>query len=71
MNNLADLKEQIQENIIAYIDSKAFLHAEQFKDDLCQIIVDRVTELQDNEDYPDGAITSGDKILLEMVRSRL
>jgi hypothetical protein len=36
-------------------------------DEVCQIIVDRVTELQDNEDYPDGAITSGDKKLLEML----
>jgi hypothetical protein len=35
-----EIREQIQENIIAYIDSKAFLHAEQFKDDLCQIVVD-------------------------------
>ena len=43
MNN-ADIREQIQENIIAYIDSKAFLHAEQFKDDLCQIVVDCFTE---------------------------
>ena len=51
MNN-ADIREQIQENIIAYIDSKAFLHAEQFKDDLCQIVVDRVTELQDKWDTP-------------------
>ena len=43
MNN-ADIREQIQENIIAYIDSKAFLHAEQFKDDLCQIVVDCFAE---------------------------
>ena len=43
MNN-TDIKEQIQENIIAYIDSKAFLHAEQFKDDLCQIVVDCFAE---------------------------
>lgn len=39
-----EIKEQIQENIIAYIDSKAFLHAEQFKDDLCQIVVDCFAE---------------------------
>ena len=46
MNN-TDIKEQIQENIIAYIDSKAFLHAEQFKDDLCQIVVDNFKKLED------------------------
>ena len=40
----AETREQIQENIIAYIDSKAFLHAEQFKDDLCQIVVDCFAE---------------------------
>lgn len=39
-----EIREQIQENIIAYIDSKAFLHAEQFKDDLCQIVVDCFVE---------------------------
>ena len=39
-----EMREQIQENIIAYIDSKAFLHAEQFKDDLCQIVVDCFAE---------------------------
>ena len=56
MNNLADLREQIQEDILTYIEGKAVLHPEQFgsiqtrlKDDLCQIIVDRVTELQDKQ----------------------
>ena len=38
-----EIREQIQENIITYIDSKAFLHQEQFKDDLCQIVVDCFT----------------------------
>ena len=52
MNNLTDLREQLQEDMITYIDGKAFLHIEQFKDDLCQIVVDRVTELQDKWDTP-------------------
>jgi hypothetical protein len=39
-----EIREQIKENIITYIDSKAFLHQEQFKDDLCQIVVDCFTE---------------------------
>lgn len=50
MNN-ADIREQIQENIICYIDSKVLLHPEQFgsiqerlKDDLCQIVVDCFAE---------------------------
>lgn len=45
MNNLTDLREQIQEDIIAYFDGYDFgLNI----DDLCQIVVDRVEELQDN-----------------------
>lgn len=44
MNN-AEIREQIQENIISYIDSKVFLaNTEQFKDDLCQIVVDCFAE---------------------------
>ena len=34
------VREQIQEDIITYIEGKAFLHHDQFKDDLCQIVVD-------------------------------
>ena len=49
MNNLNDLKEQLQEDILTYIEGKAFLHQDQFKDDLCQIVVDRVNELKMNE----------------------
>lgn len=45
-----ETREQIQENIIAYIDSKAFLHAEQFKDDLCQIVVDCFAEDKKNKE---------------------
>ena len=62
MNNLTDLREQLQEDMITY-----FAGGLVCLDEVCQIIVDRVTELQDNEDYPDGAITSGDKKLLEML----
>jgi hypothetical protein len=40
-----EIREQIQENIISYIDSKVFLaNTEQFKDDLCQIVVDCFAE---------------------------
>tara|TARA_A100001515_G_scaffold76059_1_gene60485 strand:- start:3362 stop:3511 length:150 start_codon:yes stop_codon:yes gene_type:complete len=45
MKNLADLREQIQEDIITYFDGYDFgLNI----DELCQIVVDRVEELQDN-----------------------
>jgi hypothetical protein len=49
MNNLTDLREQLQEDIIAYfsaVESRLDLT------DVCQIIVDRVTELQDKWDTP-------------------
>jgi hypothetical protein len=48
-----EIREQIQENIIAYIDSKAFLHQEQFKDDLCQIVVDCFAEDKKKENNAD------------------
>jgi len=68
MNNLTDLREQIQEDIIAYFSGETPLKVAQIHtDELCQIVVDRVTELQDNQElYPDGAITAGDKKLQEM-----
>jgi hypothetical protein len=66
MNNLTDLREQLQEDMITYFAGDGGDDGLNI-DEVCQIIVDRVTELQDNEDYPDGAITSGDKKLLEML----
>ena len=45
MNNLRELREQLQEDMITYFDGYDFgLNI----DEVCQIIVDRVTELQDN-----------------------
>jgi hypothetical protein len=41
------VREQIQEDIITYIEGKAFLHQDQFKDDICQIVVDRMNELKE------------------------
>lgn len=46
MNNLTELKEQLQEDILAYFDGLELPTV--CLDDLCYIIVDRVTELQDN-----------------------
>ena len=49
MNNLTDLREQLQEDIIAYFCDATPLKVSQIHtDELCQIVVDRVTQLQDN-----------------------
>ena len=37
---LKDLQEQIQEDILSYFDSVAFVHHDHGRDDLCQIVVD-------------------------------
>ena len=47
MKNLADLREQIQEDIITYFSSLQ-LGMEGTVDELCQIVVDRVEELEEN-----------------------
>jgi len=49
MNNLADLREQLQEDIITYFSSLN-LGMEGTVDELCQIVVDRVDQLQYNLD---------------------
>ena len=49
MNNLADLREQLQEDIITYFSSLN-LGMEDTVDELCQIVVDRVDQLQYNLD---------------------
>ena len=49
MNNLTDLREQLQEDVIAHfklVEPRLDVH------EVCQIIVDRVTELQDKWDTP-------------------
>ena len=48
MNNLTDLREQVQEDIICYLDEYEI--PQPCIDDLCQIVVDRVAELQENMD---------------------
>jgi len=49
MNNLADLREQLHEDIITYFSSLN-LGMEGTVDELCQIVVDRVNQLQYNLD---------------------
>ena len=35
-----ECKKQMQEDIIAYFDSVAFVHSDHGRDDLCQIVAD-------------------------------
>jgi hypothetical protein len=51
MNNLTDLREQLQEDMIVYFKGHVF-GVNAHIDEVCQIIVDRVTELQDKWDTP-------------------
>ena len=46
MKNLNDLKEQIQEDIITYFDQYDFLESGINIEEVCQIVVDRTTELE-------------------------
>lgn len=55
MNNLTDLREQIQEDIITYFSSLQLGRNPSWResmegavDILCQIVVDRVNQLQEN-----------------------
>jgi hypothetical protein len=34
------IREQIQEDVLSYFDSVAFVHNDHGRDDLCQIVVD-------------------------------
>ena len=43
---IQECKEQIQEDILAYFDSVAFVHNDHGRDDLCQIVVDNFKRLE-------------------------
>tara|TARA_Y100000310_G_scaffold233507_1_gene236379 strand:- start:24 stop:212 length:189 start_codon:yes stop_codon:yes gene_type:complete len=46
--NIAEVREQTQEDIIAFIESFGFLsHPEFLKENLCQIVVDNFKRLED------------------------
>ena len=51
MNNLDDLKEQLQEDLLTYFEGKILEYGLEipnpYINDLCQIIVDRVNELKE------------------------
>ena len=40
-----ECSEQMQEDILAYFDSVAFVHSDHGRDDLCQIVVDNFKKL--------------------------
>jgi ribosomal protein S19E (S16A) len=57
MNNLADLKEQIQEDIITFLDQEGWVitseamrrnFSDAMRSRLCQIVVDRFKELENS-----------------------
>ena len=49
MNNLTDLKEQIQEDIITFLDQEGWvITSEATRRRLCQIVVDRFKELENS-----------------------
>ena len=65
--DLIEAREQMQEDIISFIDSYGFIsHPEFIKDNICDIIVENFNNLIE-EDYPDGPITQGDKKLLDII----
>lgn len=49
MNNLAELREQIKEDLMCYFNNGAEVE-EWAIDEVCHIVVDRVSELVDNID---------------------
>ncbi len=42
-----ECREQIQQDILSYFDSVAFVHNDHGRDDLCQIVVDNFKKLED------------------------
>ena len=47
---IKEVREQIQEDILSYFDSVAFVHHDHGRDDLCQIVVDNFKRLEDNNE---------------------
>ena len=42
--NKAELKEQLQENVLAYFDRLPFISQEQLLDGLCEVIIKTIDE---------------------------
>ena len=59
-----ECREKIQQDILAYFDSVAFVHNDHGRDDLCQIVADNFEKLEAEDDL---IITQGDKKLKEML----
>jgi len=62
--NTEECREKIQQDILAYFDSVAFVHNDHGRDDLCQIVADNFEKLEAEDDL---IITQGDKKLKEML----
>ena len=59
-----ECREKIQQDILSYFDSVAFVHNDHGRDDLCQIVADNFEKLEAEDDL---IITQGDKKLKEML----
>ena len=42
-----ECREKIQQDILSYFDSVAFVHSDHGRDDLCQIVADNFEKLED------------------------
>jgi hypothetical protein len=62
--NKEECREKIQQDILSYFDSVAFVHNDHGRDDLCQIVADNFEKLEAEDDL---IITQGDKKLKEML----
>ena len=65
--NKEECREQIQENVIAYMEpllDREYEFTSDNVDDLCQIVVDNFKKLETEDDL---IITQGDKKLKEML----
>ena len=62
--NKEECREKIQQDILSYFDSVAFVHSDHGRDDLCQIVADNFEKLEVEDDL---IITQGDKKLKEML----
>ena len=56
------IKEQIQQDILSYFDSVAFVHNDHGRDDLCQIVVDNFKGFDQLTFWRGGGCPARDKL---------
>jgi hypothetical protein len=77
MNNLTELREQLQEDMLTYFNESHERLTEDAGeinlDEVCQIIVDRVTELQDKWDIKneDDAMKNATSFVNELINKTI